>query len=243
MASVITPFAVTYYATAGGAGYPQANVLSNVQVSEVMSPAVEWINSNVTCALAARQMVQRNIGVLPIRDAASGLVVGIITDRDLVTRVLAEWLDPSVTLVASVMTTGNIGMIYDDVDLMYAERIFIDRCVRRLLVLRRVDNTVTGILSVDDLATKGFAVRAGEVLRATSAPAAGPAAAAPSKVAPAGKVTTTRELPPGAEAPASSTFLVSDVMSPNIEYALPMDSCRKAAIRMLQVCSQSVSDG
>ncbi len=239
MASVITPFTVSYYATASGAGFPQANVLSNVLVSQVMSDVIEWVNSNDTCATAAQRMVQRNIGALPVREPVSGVLRGILTDRDLFTRVMSEWLDPAATPVEYVMTTGNIAMIYEDVDLMYAERAFIDRCVRRLIVLRRADNTVTGILSVDDLAAKGFPVRAGEVLRAASTLAPEGAAFA-KKVAPSAAITTTRELAAGETVTAAprmaSSYLVSDLMNTDIEYIFPTDSCRKAAIRMLQVC-------
>lgn len=85
------------------------------------------------------------------------------SDRDLITRVAAKSLDPSKVLVGAVMTAPIIAMIYDDADLTAAERLMIDRSVRRLIVLRRQDNAVIGVLSIDDFARAGHRRRAGEV--------------------------------------------------------------------------------
>jgi predicted transcriptional regulator len=64
--------------------------------------------------------------------------------------------------IASIMTP-NVAMVYDDENLMVAERQMIERGIRRLVVLRRFDNTVIGIISVDDIAVWASMARAGEV--------------------------------------------------------------------------------
>lgn len=53
-------------------------------------------------------------------------------------------------------------MVYEDADLAAAERLMIDRGVRRVLVSRRSDSLLVGVLSVDDFAMAGFRRRAGE---------------------------------------------------------------------------------
>lgn len=90
-------------------------------------------------------------------------LTGVITDRDLVIRVAAKGLDASSTLVSAAMTSPFIAVVYEDADLMTAERLMIQQSVRRLLVLRRKDHVVIGVLSLDDLALAGFRRRAGEV--------------------------------------------------------------------------------
>jgi CBS domain-containing protein len=179
-------------------------------------------------------MAQRNIGALLVKDVQPGVLAGIITDRDLIQRVLGEWLDPATTTVESVMTASNIAMIYEDANLMNAERVFIDRCVRRLVVLRRADNAVAGILSIDDLAIKGHHARAGEALRASAAFASEKSEPTTSqKVASASSITTTSNIRSSLASVTRSEYVISDLMNADIEWIRDSDCCRKAVIRML----------
>ena len=100
---------------------------------------------------------------MPVLDARTNTLIGVITDRDLVLRAVAKRLNATSTQVNSVMTSPFIAVVFDDADLMTAERLMIQQAVRRLVVLRRKDHAVIGILSVDDFALAGFRQRAGEV--------------------------------------------------------------------------------
>jgi len=225
-----------FYAGGGGRGYPQANVPSTISVKDVMSYDLEWINHNETCLAAAQKMTQRNVGLLPVKDSQSGLLRGVITDRDLVLRVLARWLDASVTLVESVMSQPYVAMVYEDANLQDAERLMIDRGVRRLLVLRRSDNVIIGVVSVDDLALTGSRVRAGEVLRGAAKPANNLTplgTIVPQAARDACVITTQDTIATNPQFFNSSIYTAADCMTTPVEWVNENDSCRVAAIRML----------
>lgn len=104
-----------------------------------------------------------NVGILPVRDFVTNFLVGVITDRDLLVRVVANSLDPDMTKIGEVMSGPMVVLVYEDADLVSAQRLMIEHGIRRLLVIRRRDNEVVGIVSVDDFALAGFRRRAGEV--------------------------------------------------------------------------------
>jgi CBS domain-containing protein len=191
---------------------------------------VEWVTNAHSCAEAAARMLDRNVGLLPVKDADRNYRVGVITDRDLVTRVAANGLDPSTTRVENAMTTGILAMVYEDADISAAERLMIDRSVRRLLVLRRSDNVVSGILSVDDFARAGLRRRAGEIIRGSASLAAPPEQRA-EFLHPIGhaKRPVTNVIPDVHE----SMFKVRDIMSGAVEWILETETCLAAAQKML----------
>src|SRR5206468_4258940 len=79
-------------------------------------------------------------------------VVGVLTDRDIVLRGIAEGRNPYMTLVRDVMTRTLMWCYADDV-LTEAARVMEDSRIRRLLVLDG-NKKLVGILSLDDLAAK-----------------------------------------------------------------------------------------
>jgi len=76
-----------------------------MQVKEIMTCSVETINSDANLVEAAEKMKSLEIGALPVWEADE--LVGMITDRDITVRAIAERKDPSSTsvVVASKMTT------------------------------------------------------------------------------------------------------------------------------------------
>lgn len=121
-----------------------------MRVSEIMSSPLETVSSDGTITNAAEKMKAFDIGVLPVMKEDE--VVGIITDRDIVLRVVAQGFDPQRTQVKNAMST-DIWSCSEDMDLEDAVKMMEDKQVHRLLVLGE-DGAVTGIVSIGDIARK-----------------------------------------------------------------------------------------
>src|SRR5690606_6904830 len=92
---------------------------------------------------------------------------GIVTDRDLVVRVIAERRDPDRTLVNDIMSRDSIFCFEDD-DLREAAEIMGRHGLRRLAVLRREDSSLAGMISVTDIMATGDAALSAELLPKTA---------------------------------------------------------------------------
>ena len=79
---------------------------SSTKVKHVMVSDVVTIASSATLAEAAQLMRDSNVGILPI--VGEGTVAGVITDRDLVVRALAEGADPTLTVVGEFASVDPI---------------------------------------------------------------------------------------------------------------------------------------
>ena len=117
-------------------------------IGRICQREVDTADSKECARAAARRMATRCVGTLVILDKEKR-PVGILTDRDLAVRVLAEGLNPDTTPVADVMTlhptTINENTSIEDVlALMRA------KSVRRLPVVERQGRLV-GLVSVDDV--------------------------------------------------------------------------------------------
>jgi CBS domain-containing protein len=122
-----------------------------MQVKDIMSSPCEKIDFNATITQVAQKMKSSDVGILPVEKGDE--IVGVITDRDIVLKVLAEKLDPNTTAVNRVMSS-DVTTCYEDDDIRDAAKLMEDRQIRRLVVLDRNDS-LTGILSVADFAVKG----------------------------------------------------------------------------------------
>lgn len=120
-------------------------------VRSVMTAPVETIDAGERVAVAARRLRDANVGMLPVLDG--GTLAGVITDRDVVVRVVAEGRIAEATAVRDIMTEGVAVCVEQDA-LATAAAIMVRKAVRRLVVLDR-EGRPSGIVSVDDLATLG----------------------------------------------------------------------------------------
>ncbi|MFL6655634.1 MAG: CBS domain-containing protein, partial [Sulfurifustis sp.] len=102
-----------------------------MQAKEVMSSNIRIIPSNTSIQAAAELMRQMDIGVLPVTE--DGTIVGMLTDRDIAIRAVAEGSDPGSTPARDVATVMEQNQ------------------VRRVVVVNR-KNEAIGMISVDDLA-------------------------------------------------------------------------------------------
>lgn len=121
-----------------------------MKVKEVMTGGIETISPDSTLEQAARKMRLRDIGILPVVDEEN--ILGVVTDRDLVLRGLAEGRPGHLTVVRQVMTPTAL-TCYDDQSIGEVSRLMEKNMVRRLLVLNRNEKLV-GLVSLTDLALK-----------------------------------------------------------------------------------------
>jgi len=131
-----------------------------VQVREIMHRNVQKINTDIILAEAAKKMRDLEIGCLLVLDQEK--LVGILTDRDIVCRAIAEDLNPVATKVTDVMSK-DVAVCYDNLDVEDAAQIMGQRKIRRLPVLDSNKNLV-GIITLSDLAS-GSTERTGAVVR------------------------------------------------------------------------------
>lgn len=121
-----------------------------MKIREVMTGAVIRIHPEETVAVAARTLARYNIGALPVCDH-NGALLGLVTDRDLVTRCVAAGRSPETTRVREVMT-GSLVSASPDMDTSAAARLMGSRQVRRLPVVQ--GGTLCGMISLGDLANR-----------------------------------------------------------------------------------------
>jgi CBS domain-containing protein len=131
-----------------------------MRVEELMTEKPEMLRLRDTAADAAARMRDGNIGFMPVIDDAEQ-VMGVLTDRDLTVRVLAEALPPH-TPVEEVMTVDVISCSPDD-DLDRAEELMRANQKARLVVIDE-GGQPAGVISLADIAQHEDSSRAGDVV-------------------------------------------------------------------------------
>jgi len=117
-----------------------------VKVAEVMRSPVVTASPGETVADAAKRMEEAGVGALAV--VAEGKLVGIITERDIVRKVVARGRDPSLTRVLEAMTPGPVH-VPPTASLGEALRLMADLGVRHLPVVD--GDKLVGMLSVRDI--------------------------------------------------------------------------------------------
>ncbi len=135
-------------------------------IRDIMTKDIECASPESTVKDAASALKAHDIGSMPVCEGKR--VVGIITDRDIAIRAVAEGLDPGSTKVRDVMSK-DIVSIREDADLSEAERLMRDRQLRRLPVLNGEGNLV-GYLAIAKIARTESPEEAGKVLQGVSQP-------------------------------------------------------------------------
>ena len=140
----------------------------DMKVNEIMTTEFEKIDSDSSLFEAAQKMKSFNIGFLPVQE--NDKLIGLLTDRDIVIRGLAEGLNPQRTSVKEIIST-DIVYCFEDESVEDAARLMEDNQVRRLIVVDH-DQMPVGIVSIGDIAVKsGQEQLAGEILERVSEPA------------------------------------------------------------------------
>ena len=136
-----------------------------MKVSEAMTRDVRVASPDQTIQDAARLMAEVDTGVLPVGE--NDRLVGMITDRDIAVRGVAEGKGPQTT-IREVMTE-HVHYCFEDEDTAQVAQKMADSQVRRLPVLNQ-DKRLVGILSLGDLAVMQGGRPAGEALAGISEP-------------------------------------------------------------------------
>jgi CBS domain-containing protein len=140
-----------------------------MQIKDLMSHSVEVVRPDTSIKEAAEKMSQLDIGPLPVCDGER--LVGMVTDRDITVRAVAQGCDPNTTLARDVMTS-EVVYCFEDQDVHTAARMMEHRQIRRLPVLNR-EKRLVGIVSLGDVALHSDnQALAGEALQDVSEPAA-----------------------------------------------------------------------
>ena len=124
------------------------------------SPAVT-IRRSESALDAARLMAARDIGALPVIDEQR--LMGIVTERDILARVVASGLDPGTTPVADIMSTNLVVADVSECCAVCLQRMQ-QAHIRHLILLDRTDgHRFVGLVALRDLLSEDVAEKADEV--------------------------------------------------------------------------------
>ncbi len=139
-----------------------------MQVKEIMSFNAECINAKANLIEAAQKMRTLEVGALPVCEGDQ--LVGMITDRDLTVRAIAEGKNVSDTQVGEIMSPVVFSCFEDD-DIGDAAQTMQEKSIHRLLVLN-TDEEPVGIVSLADFVVKSHDEHlAWQILEKVSEPA------------------------------------------------------------------------
>jgi len=120
------------------------------KIRDIMTANPETVSEKDSVRDAARIMKKRDTGVVPVVDGKK--IIGLITDRDIVVRLIAEGKDASNAKVSEAMSK-NIRSVKEDASVDEVLRVMKSAEVRRVPVVNKNDEIV-GIVSIGDLAVE-----------------------------------------------------------------------------------------
>jgi CBS domain-containing protein len=142
-----------------------------MQIREIMTREVDVVAPNASIRDAAAKMKELDVGAIPVCDGQK--LSGLVTDRDITVRAVAEGRDPSKTRVSDVMSS-EIAYCFEDDPVEQAAKLMESKQIRRLPILDR-NKQLAGIISLGDISVRTEGSRqkdlAGEALEEISEPA------------------------------------------------------------------------
>ena len=133
-------------------------------VREIMSTDVSFVDVSAKIPEIAKIMKQKDIGAVPVLQ--NGNLVGIITDRDIVVRVLADNKDVNTVTAEQIMTVDPVS-IEENSDVDKATELMGEYQIKRLPVIR--NGRLVGMVSLGDIAIENIHIdEAGEALSGIS---------------------------------------------------------------------------
>jgi CBS domain-containing protein len=137
---------------------------ARMKVKDVMAPDVETVRPNQSVKEIAQRMARQAIGYFPVCER--NRLLGIVTDRDITCRAVADGRDPMATKVREVMSKA-VAYCFDDDDLAAAIHLMEQNRIRRIPVLDHGERLV-GILSLTDIAQRAPRRLTAELVEAVS---------------------------------------------------------------------------
>lgn len=134
-----------------------------MKVQELMTREPSTLGPASTIGEAATIMRQDDCGSVPVVE--DGRLVGIITDRDIVVRVIAAGKDPKACPVSEAMTADPV-TVAPDASVDEAQRVMAERQVRRLPVVE--DGRLVGLVVIGQVARRDDAREVGQTLKEVS---------------------------------------------------------------------------
>lgn len=123
--------------------------VSDLKVKEIMSKKIASLNSEDSVERAAQLMKQYDVGSIPV--CQQNQVVGIVTDRDIAVRTIAEGRDSKQQKVSDIMSANPV-VGNPDMDVHDAARIMSDQQIRRLPIVD--NNSLVGIVALGDISVE-----------------------------------------------------------------------------------------
>jgi CBS domain-containing protein len=140
-----------------------------MKVSEMMTADPAVCTMDTPLQEVARMMVQCDCGEIPVVERHDlKKVVGVVTDRDIVTRAVAAGKNPGTLTAADVMTSPAVTIGGDD-DVDEVIRVMETQQIRRVPVVNQ-NGEICGIVSVADIARQESRKETGELVREVSTP-------------------------------------------------------------------------
>lgn len=135
-----------------------------MKVKEIMSKKIKFIHPHAHVSEAAKLMREKDIGMIPVGE--DDHLEGVVTDRDIVIRALANGMDLEKVTIREIMTP-NCHYCFEEDTIEEASKHMSKDQIRRLAVLDK-DKHVVGIVSLGDVATKGSDKEAAKALHLIS---------------------------------------------------------------------------
>jgi CBS domain-containing protein len=135
-----------------------------MKLKDAMTTQVETVRPDTSIQEAAEKMRSLDVGALPVSEGQQ--LAGMITDRDITIRAVAQGRDPKATRVRDIISPEPV-YAFEDQELEEAERLMQEKQIRRLPVLSRAKQLV-GIVALADVAAEGGKKEVARTVQAVS---------------------------------------------------------------------------
>jgi CBS domain-containing protein len=122
-----------------------------MKVKNCMHKGAQWVSPDTPVKAVAKAMREQDVGAIPVGE--NDRLIGMVTDRDIVVRGVADGKDIAALTARDVMTEG-IAWCRDSDDLSHAANMMQSKQIRRLPVIDK-NKRMVGILSLGDLSAAG----------------------------------------------------------------------------------------
>ena len=139
-----------------------------MKACDLMSTDVECVTPETTLQQAAEMMAQHDVGLLPVVDGDQRLV-GVVSDRDIVCRTVAQGRNPLEMSVGDAMSQGDIWSVTEETEAESVHAVMQEHQVRRVPVVDR-NGKCCGIIAQADIARQGSDPAVADVVQAVSRP-------------------------------------------------------------------------